>query len=160
MDILIIALFLLFGIILLLVEIFFLPGITIAGIAGIAFLIGGIVYAFSVDTTYGIYTMIVAAIALGFAIWYFMRSKILDKISLHAEVDGKIETFDATNIKIGDKGVAISRLAPIGKVKINGITVEAKSFFDFIDEDTEIEVVAVNSTNVVVKIPDNENLES
>ena len=152
MDILIIVLFLLFGIILLLIEIFFLPGITIAGIAGIAFLIGGIVFAFSVDATHGIYTMIVAAVALGFAIWYFMRSRMLDKMSLHAEIDGKVETIDESSIKIGDRGVTASRLAPMGKVKINGITVEAKSLFDFIDEDTEIEVIAVNSTNVEVRM--------
>ena len=152
MEILIIGIFLLFGIILLLAEIFFLPGISIAGIAGVGFMIGGIVYAFTVDTAYGFYTILFSAVALGFSIWYFMKSKTLDKMSLHTDIDSKVETVDESIIKIGDNGITISRLAPMGKVKINGITVEAKSLYDFIDEDTEIEVVAVNSTNVEVKI--------
>ena len=152
MEILIIILFLLFGIILLLAEIFLLPGISIAGIAGIIFLIGGIVCAFVVDTSYGFYTIIVSVVALCFSIWYFMRSRTLDKLSLHTEIDGKVETVDESKIKIGDKGVTVSRLAPMGKVKINGATVEAKSLFDYIDEDTEVEVIAVNATNVEVKI--------
>ena len=152
MEILIIGLFLLFGIILLLVEIFFLPGISIAGIAGVAFMIGGIVYAFTVDTAYGFYTIIISVVALSLAIWYFMKSKTLDKMSLHTNIDAKVETVDESIIKIGDKGITVSRLAPVGKVKINGETVEAKSLFDFIDEDTEVEVVAVNATNVEVRV--------
>ncbi len=151
MNIVIIIIFLLFGIMLLLAEIFLLPGISIAGIAGIAFLAGGIVYAFTVDPSYGFYTIIFSVVSLCAAIWYFMRSRTLDKLSLHTEINGTVETVDEFSIKVGDKGVTISRLAPMGKVKINNITVEAKSIFDFIDEDTEIEVVAVNKTNVDVK---------
>ena len=152
MDILIIIIFLLFGIILLLAEIFFLPGISIAGIAGVAFMLGGIVYAFTVDAVYGFYTILFSAVALGFSIWYFMKSKTLDKMSLHTNIDGKVETVDESKIKIGDKGITVSRLAPVGKVKINSETVEAKSLYDFIDEDTEVEVIAVNATNVEVKV--------
>jgi len=80
-----------------------------------------------------------------------MKSKTLDKMSLHTDIDSKVETVDESKIKIGDKGITISRLAPVGKVKINGETVEAKSLYDFIDEDTEVKVTAVNATNVEVK---------
>ncbi|MDL2262684.1 hypothetical protein LJC11_04175 [Bacteroidales bacterium OttesenSCG-928-I21] len=156
MDILIIIIFLLFGIILLLAEIFLLPGISIAGIAGVLFLAGGIVYAFTIDFSYGIYSVVFAAVALCFAIYYFMKSKTLDKLSLHTEIDGKVETFEESDIKVGDKGMTVSRLAPMGKVKINNIILEAKSSYDFIDEDVEIEVVAVNKTNVEVREVKNE----
>ena len=152
MDITIIIIFLLFGIVLLLAEIFLLPGISIAGIAGIAFLAGGIIYAFTVDPSYGFYTIIISVIALCAAIWYFMRSRTLDKLSLHTEITGTIETVDESSVKVGDKGITVSRLAPIGKVKINNVTMEAKSIYDFIDEGTEVEVVTVNKTNVDVKI--------
>jgi membrane-bound ClpP family serine protease len=39
----------------------------------------------------------------------------------------------------------------MGKVRVNGITIEAKTTGDFIDENTEIEVVKVLFNQVVVK---------
>lgn len=152
MDILIISVFLIFGILLLLAEIFLLPGISIAGIGGVLFLSAGIIYAFSISTTYGFLAILVSAIALVIAIYIFMKSKTLDKLSLHTEIDGKIETFKESDIKIGDKGITVSRLAPMGKVKINNNTIEAKALSDFIDENVEIEVIGVNKTNVEVKV--------
>jgi len=151
MDIIIIIAFLLVGVVLLLAEIFLFPGISIAGIAGGLALVGGIMYAFNVETAYGYYTILFSAIALGLAIYYFMKSKTLEKMSLHSEIDSKIETFDANTINAGDKGIAVSRLAPMGKVLVNNQIIEAKSLFEFINEKDEVEVTAVNLTNIEVK---------
>jgi membrane-bound ClpP family serine protease len=52
----------------------------------------------------------------------------------------------------GDEGLTLSRLAPIGKARINGITVEAKSMDELIDENTPVEVIRVDGYNVIVKI--------
>jgi membrane-bound ClpP family serine protease len=151
MEIIIIIVLLTFGIVFLLAEIFLFPGISIAGIAGAIFFIGGIIYAFTVGTMHGFITTAISVVALGISVYYFMKSKTLDKLSLHTEIDGTVDTIDSDKIKVGDKGIANSRLAPMGKVKINGITTEAKSLFEFIDEGSEVEVVAVNKTNVEVK---------
>ena len=151
MDIIIIIAFLLVGVAFLLAEIFLFPGISIAGIGGALALTGGIVYAFSVDTAYGFYAILFSAMALGLAIYYFMKSKTLERMSLHSEIDSKVETFDANSITIGDRGIAVSRLAPMGKVMVNNQIIEAKSLFEFIDEKDEVEVTAVNLANIEVK---------
>ena len=151
MDIIIIIVFLLVGLLLMLAEIFLLPGISIAGIGGCLALTGGIVYAFNVDTAYGFYTILFSTVALGLAIYYFMKSKTLEKMSLHSEIDSKVETFDANKVNVGDKGTAVSRLAPMGKALIDSQIIEAKSLYGFIDEKEEVEVIAVNLTNVEVK---------
>ncbi|MDR0873560.1 MAG: NfeD family protein [Prevotellaceae bacterium] len=150
MDIIIIVSLLALGIVLLLAEIFLLPGITIAGVGGALALGGGVIYAFNIDTLYGLYAVLFSIIALGLAVFYFMKSKTLEKVSLHSEIDSKVETFDAAKINVGDKGIAVSRLAPMGKVMVNNLIVEAKSLFEFIDEKDEVEITAVNSTNVEV----------
>ena len=55
-------------------------------------------------------------------------------------------------IAAGDSGVTLSRLNPIGQVVVNDVEAEAKSFDgEFIDEDTEIEVIKVETYNVLVK---------
>ena len=80
-----------------------------------------------------------------------MRSKTWNKRSLHYEIDGKVNVVDTAGIKQGDKGIALSRLAPIGKILIHGKIVEAKSEFGLIDEQKEIEVVSVEQSSIIVK---------
>ena len=87
MDILIICLLILAAVILFLVELFVVPGISIAGIlAGICALLGNY-YAFVyVGTEAGIITLVVTAVAsIGSLVW-FMRSKTLDKLSLKTDI--------------------------------------------------------------------------
>ncbi len=54
-------------------------------------------------------------------------------------------------IKVGDRGKAMTRLAPMGKIEVNGIVREAKSLEGYIDEHSDIEVVAVEGTRISVK---------
>jgi membrane-bound ClpP family serine protease len=63
-----------------------------------------------------------------------------------------VDTSYLQKIGVGDSGVTLSRLNPIGQVLINDVEVEGKSFDgEFLDEDTEIEVVKVETYNVLVK---------
>ncbi len=75
------------------------------------------------------------------------------KISLEANIEGgKVDTGNLQKINAGDTGISLSRLNPIGKVMVNDVEVEGKSFNgELIDEETEIEVVKVNTYNVIVK---------
>ena len=52
---------------------------------------------------------------------------------------------------VGDIGKTISRLAPMGKVKVNGFIIEAKTNDDFVDEGTEIKIIEILKTNVLVE---------
>ena len=63
-----------------------------------------------------------------------------------------MDTSYLQKIAVGDTGVALSRLNPIGQVLIHDVEMEGKSFDgEFIDEDTQIEVVKVETYNVLVK---------
>ena len=54
-------------------------------------------------------------------------------------------------LKVGDRGTTLSRLAPMGKVQIEGRTYEAKSVDCFIDQQSPIEVVGFENFSVIVK---------
>lgn len=152
MEIAVVVTLLLIGVILLLIEIFLIPGISIAGIGGVLFLVGSVVYAYmSMGATAGHLTVLGALILSGVSIWVFLKSRALDRISLKAEIDGKNDPLDGVNVKVGDLGVTVSRLAPMGKIRVNGKTIEAKTMDDFMDEATEVVVVKINSTNVLVE---------
>lgn len=106
MDILIIASLIIGAIILFLVELFVIPGISIAG-----FLAGGCIifanyYAFAyMGTTAGVITLIISALAcIGSLVW-FMRSKTLDKIALKKNITSKVDRSAEEKVKVGDVGI-------------------------------------------------------
>ncbi len=141
------------GILFMLIEIFLLPGISIAGIAGAIFMIGGIIYAYTfLGSTAGNVTLAASAITLGATFVWLIKSKSLRRISLDTNIDNKVDNSHLKQISVGDIGVSLSRLNPIGKVMVNNVEVEGKSFDgEFIEEDVEIEVVKVETYNILVK---------
>lgn len=152
MDIAVVCVLLVIGIVFFLIELFLLPGISIAGVVGGLFIGGAIYYAYAfVGALAGTLTLIGGLVFFALAVWWFMRSKTLDKMTLKTDIDGKIEPLKGFNIKPGDTGKTMSRLAPMGKVKINNAVVEAKTTGDFLDEDEEIVVLEVYNTNVLVE---------
>ncbi len=156
MDILIIGTLLVIGIFLIILEIFFLPGITIAGIASVLFLAGAVYYAFAeLGVAECLMVLAVAIIASIVVIVWFMRSKTLNRMSLHTEIDSVAPTLVDARVKEGDTGVTLSRLNPMGQVLIGDEKIEAKSLDGFIDEGQPIHVVKVENTSVIVRIKQN-----
>ena len=153
LDLIIVAAVILLGILLMLVEFFLLPGISIAGIAGALFLVGGIVYAYHfLGNEGGNITLASSAVALGGTFYWLLKSKTLRKISLETNIESKVDNSNLQKMAVGDSGVALSRLNPIGKVMVNDMEVEGKSIDGaFIDEETEIEIVRIDSYHVLVR---------
>lgn len=139
------------AVVLILVEIFLLPGITLAGIGGGLFAVGGIIYAYQLGETTGNITLIVSVLLFaGIFIW-MLRSRSFSRVALKTNVDSKLTSSRDLGLVPGDEGITLSRLAPIGKARIKGITVEAKSQEELIDENTPVVVVRVDGYNVIVK---------
>lgn len=155
-DLIIVSLVILLGIVFLLAEIFLLPGMTISGVAGGIFLVGGIAYAYMyMGTTAGNLTLFLSALLIVGAFVFFVKSKSLNRISLKTNIDSKVDTSDLQKINVGDIGITESRLNPIGKVFINDLTVEAKSINgEMIDEETEVVVNKVEWSNILVSRKD------
>ena len=155
MDILIIILLVLIGVVLIILEIFFLPGITVAGFSSLIFFGGCIYYAFvNLGTTAGYVTIAASVVACVVGIIWFMRSKSLDRISLKTDIDSVIPTQVNDSIKVGDEGIALSRLNPMGTVLIGTVQVEGKTREDFIDEGSSVIVERVERTSVIVRKKD------
>lgn len=155
LDIVIIVFLMAMAIFLLIAEIFLLPGITIAGVAGALFAIGGLVFAYSTDATVGNITLVASLLAFGGCFLWLMRSNSFSRVSLKTDIESTVESPRDMNLKVGDKGRTLSRLAPIGKARFGAITVEAKSINEFIDENTAIVILRIDGYNVVVNTIDN-----
>lgn len=150
-DILAVTLLIILALVLAVLEIFFLPGITIAGICSVLFYGGGIYYAYSAFGTNGaVITLFIAAVTTIAVIIGFMRSRSLDKMSLHTEISSVVPSPITPDIKVGDMGVTLSRLNPMGKIIVEIHTIEARADNELIDEDTPVKIIRIEPTVVIV----------
>jgi membrane-bound ClpP family serine protease len=152
MSVIAIVLIILLGIALLLIEFLVLPGITVAGIGGAALMITGVYMTYShYGVVAGNYTLLGTGVISFVAVAFALRAKTWKRISLNTAIDGKMNTLEPESVKAGDMGVAMTRLAPMGKIKINGQYLEAESRTGYIDEQTEVEVIKVTGSSIIVK---------
>jgi len=152
MSLLAIILLILLGLLLLIVEFFLVPGITIAGIAGML-LLGGSVY-FSYHHhggTTGTIVLVSTGIAAVITLYYALKSRTWKRFMLNTNIEGNTTTIEENSIKPGDTGKTLTRLNPAGKALINDFIVEASSRGDYINQQTEIEVIKVVGSKVIVK---------
>jgi membrane-bound ClpP family serine protease len=152
MDIALVIGLIVLGIFFMILEIFFLPGISIALIGGLACLVAGIVVAYTnLGTLAGNITLISSAVAMAIAFIWFIRSKTLKKMSLETNIDATVEAHQGAKVKVGDKGHCISRLAPTGKILIDGKTLEGRSENEILDAGTAVVVTGISDLNVIVR---------
>jgi membrane-bound ClpP family serine protease len=140
------------GFLLLLLELLVLPGIGVAAIGGFTLL--GI----AVWQTYAQYGVVAGNWALGATvvisivlIWFALRSKTWNRVTLKSEIDSKADGQPDVPIHIGDKGVTVSRLAPSGKSLINEDYFEVRTFGELIDPNQNVEVVKIDYRTIYVK---------
>jgi len=140
------------GIFFLVVEVYLIPGISIAGIAGVACMTGGVFMAYvRLGATAGTLTLGLALLGLVGVLYWFYRSKAIDKMSLTTNIDSKTNPFNGIKVNIGDKGVAVTRLGPIGRVQFNDTVVEGSAENELIDAGTPVVVVDVGTYNITVR---------
>ena len=147
-----IVLLILVGIALLVAEFFVFVGSVVAGIAGFILTAMGVFLAYKTyGTSVGNYALLASIVLFLIAVYFSLRSKTWKKIALHSEIDGKVNTMEEHHIKVGDTGITVSKVAPMGKVRVNDMVVEAKSTGIYIEENTEIEVIKIYESNILVK---------
>lgn len=152
MDLLVIALLILLGIILLVVEIALIPGFGVTGVIGVLSLIASVFYAFFyLNTISGwIVLLIVFAVLAALFIWTVYCNPI-DKVALKKNIDSKVTDSETIGLQVGDRGVTITRLALIGEAEFAGRRVEVKSLDGFVEEGTAVVIERLSDGIIFVK---------
>lgn len=92
MNIALVVILVVAGVILLLLEMFLLPGFGIAGIAGFVSMIGAVAAAYlKISAIAGHITLGAAILTSAIAIYGFVRSRALQKMALDTSIDSKVE---------------------------------------------------------------------
>ncbi|HPR32193.1 MAG TPA: NfeD family protein [Prolixibacteraceae bacterium] len=152
MEIIVVLLLLLLGVLLLVVEFMLIPGITIAGIGCFLSFAASVYYSFKYwGTLAGFVTLLAVVIFVPLFLYFLFKGKAVKPMMLNTDIDGKVNVVDEEHIHVGDKGTTVGRLAPAGKVRINGVSLEARSTGAFIDEHTPVRVIKIEHSTVYVE---------
>jgi membrane-bound ClpP family serine protease len=148
----IVILLIIIGIAMLVLEITVIPGAGVAGIIGFLMMVGGIWFAYTrIGFFEGNIVLISTFVINIVGITFTLRSKTWKKAMLKTEITSKVNVVDPDNFSVGDKGVTIGRCAPMGKALINGSYLEVSALSDFIDEDSEIEIIRISGNKIYIK---------
>jgi membrane-bound ClpP family serine protease len=147
-----IALLVLVGALMLVVELVLLPGVTIAAIGALGCYGGAAWLAWENYGVRGLLVAIAVIIVLTVvATWFSLRAKTWQRFALGDKIESRSQETPEHKVKVGDQGVALGRLAPMGKVTIDGRDYEAKTTGSFVDQQTRVEVIGFENFNIVVK---------
>ena len=147
-----VVLLIVLGMLFLVAELLLFPGLSIGGILSLACYGGAIWYSFdSLGVTAGVWTAVAVGILSLLSLIFSLRAKTWQRLTLKQEIDSTSMPNPEKEVALGAIGVTISRLAPMGKVLINGKTYEAKSTDIMIDPKQNVEVVGFENFNVIVK---------
>lgn len=144
------------GLLLLFVEILLIPGVGFAGILGLLSLGGSCFYAFNqMGSTVGaVVTAVNVVLVIGLSI-YVLRAKTWKRLTLDTNIDSKA-VADDLDIEVGDRGVTLTRLAPMGAARFAGVVVEVKALEGLLDPGADVEVVLIEDGKIYVKPVDEE----
>jgi membrane-bound ClpP family serine protease len=151
MELFITAVIIVIGTLLLVAEVAFIPGFGITGFMGISAMLGAIVYAFqAIGHVAGWITIAIIILIITTLILWAIYGKSLDKIALKKNIDSTVADDAISEVKVGDKGCAITRLALIGEAQFGDNIIEVTSCDGFIDEKEEISVKRISAGVIYV----------
>src|SRR3954463_13998889 len=109
------------GLVLMVVEIIFVPGTTVVGFLGFGLIIFGIILSFNYfgdSTGWIVFGGTAVASAILF-IWTF-RSKPWRLFSLKTTIQSKVNEHLFDDLNPGEEGITTSALRPVGKANLQG----------------------------------------
>lgn len=152
MTILILFSLLIIGLILLLIEVLFIPGTTIVGVLGLVISMAGVVYAFSAyDSETAFWIVGIAAILNLFAVWYGFSSGVWNRFSLKSSMKGGAFDGRTQGLSVGMIGVATSDIKPIGNAEFGDSNYEVKSEDGFIEVGKTVSIIKIENNKIIVK---------
>ena len=150
MEMFYIVLLVFFGLLFLVAELVLLPGVSIGAVLALVCYGSSVYLAFR---DFGPVTRTVVILVLSvIATVVSLRAKTWQRFSLKQEIrSSSMPVIPAEELQVGDRGVTLSRLSPMGKVEIGGRTYEAKSQGAYVDQQRDVEVVGFENFSVIVK---------
>lgn len=148
-----IILLILVGLLLFIIEVFFVPGTTVIGVLGFILAATGVYLAYrQFGSTTGHITLSVSFVLILVLLYFAAKSGIWTKFANNDQIHGKANVIETDSINVGDFGRAISTIKPMGKARINGKNYEVRSLGEFINTGEKIQITKISGNQITVKL--------
>jgi membrane-bound ClpP family serine protease len=142
----------LFGLALIVAEIIFVPGTTLVGLFGFAFLVAGVSLSFNYfGREIGWITVGGSAVASGVIVYFAFKSNLWGRFSLKTTSDSRVNEGELDGLATGQEGVAMSALRPSGKAELKDKTFEVRTQGAYVDSGTKIRIIKILSNQIIVE---------
>ncbi len=145
---------LILGFVMILLEIFVIPGFNIFGIAGFATVCMGIYFAYAkLGTQAAIYVGLAGILGTAALIWLLVRNRAWQRMVLQRQTDrasGYTSAPASLEDLVASTGVALTPLRPAGRAQFDEQIVDVVTEGDFIESGDPVEVLSVHGNRIVV----------
>ena len=142
----------LFGLLLLVVEIIFVPGTTLVGLVGFVFVAVGVGLSFRYfGGETGWIIVGCTAVASGLLLYLAFKANVWEKFALKSTIDSRVSEGALTGLSPGIEGTALSALRPSGNADISNKTFEVRTNGEYVEAGTRIRIVKIISNQIIVE---------
>jgi membrane-bound ClpP family serine protease len=140
------------GLVLIIVEVIFIPGTTVVGVLGLIFAgIGVLVSYRHFGDDIGFYVLLGTLSTTAVALFFSFRSGAWRRYSLKSSINSRVNEGLTDTVNVGDEGVTVSTLRPVGKAEINGQIFEVRTNGDYVKAQQPIRVVYIELHQIFVQ---------
>ncbi len=140
--------------VLLIIEIIFVPGTTILGIIGGALVVFGIIISYSKFGNNTGTIILVSTIVIGGAVTiYSFKTGVWKRFALNTTIDSKFNDNIEIEHLLGSEGITLSNLRPYGKAEIYNSTYEVKTLGSFLSTGAKIKVTNISKDHKIFVEP-------
>ena len=152
MDWITIAILLVAGVFLIIVEIIFVPGTTFVGVigaicAGVGIYFTYVTYGGATGTSVLIGVLVFSALALV----YGFKAGVWQRFSLKSTNQAKVERHQTALIEEGQEGTAVSVLRPVGKAMFNDHEYEVTTLGNYLEAGQNVRIAKISNSKIIVE---------
>ena len=144
------------GLLLIVIEVYLIPGFNVIGILGLLLVLSAIIIAFNEGGSLGGLAAIGGSIiSVGGLFWFLYSTGAWDRFILTTslkEAPESEEDREQRRSYLGKKGIAITPLRPSGVVEIEGERIEVSTEGEFIAAGSDVRVVAMDRRRYFVRL--------
>jgi membrane-bound ClpP family serine protease len=140
------------GLVLIIVELIFVPGVTIVGILGFILVAVGIWISYAaLGTETGHIVLAVSVLTGGLALFYSFRSDAWSRFALKDTISSRVNEESPHLLEVGEEGKTISALRPQGTALFKERHHEVQTNGQFLPPNTAIRIIKIVSNKIIVE---------
>lgn len=148
----IVILLVLLGLVLVIIEVIFIPGTTLVGAAGFVCMIVGIIFSFRYfGAETGWLTLAASTAVSGIFLYLSFRTNVWKRFALKDSINSRVNEVEATKFVVGMEGIALSALRPVGNGEFGGNVAEVRTNGEYIEAAESIRIIKVYPNQIIVE---------